>query len=142
MPTRPAGLRHTEKQFLRGSHSASPTPGSSAWTALWKAPRLYVKEAHLLILKHWSESTGLLGCSLGMEISGHRLLLSVCFVKATRQYLFFFISLYWFSLLFKEVANFALAFCLAPASRCHLLTPSAVLQSTRISQPKASTHVC
>ena len=36
--------------------------------ALWKAPRLFMKEVNFLILKSWSEVQGLLGYTLRMDI--------------------------------------------------------------------------
>lgn len=44
---------------MKGSHTDTLAPGLSAEAAVWKAPRLYVSEIDLLILKHLLEIQGI-----------------------------------------------------------------------------------
>lgn len=53
------GLTFTRPEsLLKGLHTDSPTSGLSSKGTFWKAPRIYVKIIHLLILKHLLESHG------------------------------------------------------------------------------------
>lgn len=54
-PMRTMGLWWTEKWLLKDPCADLPTTGHRAEIVLWKVPRSYVKETHLLILRHWSE---------------------------------------------------------------------------------------
>lgn len=89
-PAHPAGhpLRHLKDEppkrptlksnMARGSRPQSPaanwetapkrlTPGPSTEAALWKAPKLYMKEASLLTLRRWSEGQRLLRWTPGTD---------------------------------------------------------------------------
>lgn len=64
---RPIGVQGTEISLLKDSHIESLTLEPSIKTAVWKAHRPYVKEIHLLILKHLLEGQEPIG-----TLSGNR----------------------------------------------------------------------
>lgn len=49
------GLWQTEKQLFNGLHGDLLAPEHGTEAAVLKAPILYVKQAHLKILKLWTE---------------------------------------------------------------------------------------
>lgn len=70
-PTKPAGLLHTEKWLLKDLQEDSLALRHSREATTQKAPRFYVKEAHLIILKHKIEGQGPNTYSTATEASRH-----------------------------------------------------------------------
>lgn len=76
-------LRDQPHKYLKfqGFAPTRPAGCGNRGTALGKAPRLYVRETHLLILKRWSEGQRL-GCFLGERLEGPICPLSLCLTPA------------------------------------------------------------
>lgn len=107
----------------KGSHPDSLAPGLSAEAAVWKAPRLYVSEIDLLIVKHLPERQGVCDFLGTEELTGAISVLSLYLAKASG-------------------CESSLAFpCLAKAGRCHLAFFLAMLHSASIPKSRTFTQV-